>query len=42
MGQKEIERLLHEEGRGEVRCVFCNRVYLLERGALESLLREIE
>jgi molecular chaperone Hsp33 len=42
LGKKEIERLMREEGRGEVRCVFCNRLYLFTKSDLGDLLEEIE
>ncbi|NSW75787.1 MAG: Hsp33 family molecular chaperone HslO [Candidatus Atribacteria bacterium] len=41
LGRKEIKQLLQEEGRSEVRCVFCNRVYLFTKEELEALLTEI-
>ncbi|MCX7667458.1 MAG: Hsp33 family molecular chaperone HslO, partial [Atribacterota bacterium] len=42
LGREEVKKLLQEEGRGEVRCVFCNRVYLFTKEELETLLRRFE
>jgi molecular chaperone Hsp33 len=38
LGRDEIQSLIAQEGRAEVRCRFCGEVYLLEADALEDLL----
>ncbi|MGQ9473173.1 MAG: Hsp33 family molecular chaperone HslO [Candidatus Caldatribacteriaceae bacterium] len=42
LGREDLERLLQEEGRGEVRCVFCNQVYCFEREELKKLIEEMK
>ncbi|MEN3185053.1 MAG: Hsp33 family molecular chaperone HslO [Atribacterota bacterium] len=42
LGKEEIQGLLQREGLGEVRCAFCNQVYLFTREELKSLLEEAE
>jgi len=41
LGQEDLTKLLQEEKRGEVRCAFCNRVYLFETQELWQLLSEM-
>lgn len=41
LGRDEIESLLAQEGRAEVRCRFCGEVYVLDAGALRGLLARL-
>jgi molecular chaperone Hsp33 len=41
LGREEIESILREEGRAEVRCHFCNRTYEVRAEELERLLARL-
>lgn len=38
LGEKELEKLLEEQGQAEARCAFCNRVYRFSREEVAELL----
>lgn len=41
MGRKELEELIEEQGRAELTCQFCDKVYEYDREELESLLAQL-
>ena len=41
LGPKELEEILQEQGEAEVRCHFCNEVYLFSETDLQELLTAI-
>ena len=40
LGPKELRQMIEEDGRAEVRCQFCNKVYQFSREELQALLDE--
>jgi len=38
LGEKELEKLVEEQGQAEARCAFCNRVYRFSREEVAELL----
>ncbi|WAA12358.1 Hsp33 family molecular chaperone HslO [Fervidibacillus halotolerans] len=40
LGAKEIENMIEEDGKAEVRCHFCNTVYLFSKEELEKLKKQ--
>ncbi len=42
LGSKELEEILQEQGEAEVRCHFCNEVYLFSETDLQELLMAIQ
>lgn len=41
MGRKDLTELIQEQGRAELTCQFCDRVYRFSREELEQLLAEM-
>ncbi len=41
LGESELENMLIEDGKAELRCHFCNSLYLVEREELKQLIKEI-
>lgn len=41
LGKKELAELIEEQGRAELTCQFCDKVYEYDRGELETLLAQL-
>jgi molecular chaperone Hsp33 len=41
LGKKELAELVEEQGRAELTCQFCDKVYEYDRGELETLLEQL-
>ncbi|HWS43769.1 MAG TPA: Hsp33 family molecular chaperone HslO [Pseudoflavonifractor sp.] len=41
LGKKELAELIEEQGRAELTCQFCDKVYEYDRGELEALLAQM-
>ena len=42
MGRQELEDLIREQGRAELTCQFCDKVYQYSKEDLETLLASLE
>ncbi len=42
LGKAEIQSMIEEDGKAEVRCHFCNEEYLFSRSQLEALLNGVQ
>lgn len=42
IGKKEIEEILHDDGKAELQCHFCNKIYDFDKKELEDILAKLE
>jgi len=41
LGHKELENILLEDGKAEIRCHFCNNNYLINRNEIELIIKDL-